>query len=87
MAQSYNSKLIKKRQHGGIPGRLDCNGPWDPTDPSTIQDGIDYILQKFPGGWFHFPPGIGLCSRISCSWKAAIVLCHDRNEDLWAPTE
>ena len=51
------------------------------TDP--IDEGIKYLHGI--SGDCKVDAGPRVCSRVSCSYSAAIWLCNDTKEDLWIP--
>ncbi|KAG6244468.1 hypothetical protein E4U24_005104 [Claviceps purpurea] len=62
--------------------RVDCvdGKRWKKAMLSSVQEGLDYLskLKAKP----KIGPGPGKCSRVSCSYAAAIWWCNDKSTDL-----
>ncbi|KAI0123741.1 hypothetical protein BJ170DRAFT_712920 [Xylariales sp. AK1849] len=70
----------KKRDHSDFI----CNvGGQGYAGEPYILEGVEY-LQNIPGGC-HQEPGPQVCSRVSCSYNAAIWCCNDNDHDIWVP--
>lgn len=57
---------------------------WNSADESRIKEGISY-LRGVPGQP-HASPGHGQCSRVSCSYNAAIYWCSDHADAFSLPS-
>lgn len=57
-----------------------CNGRWPTTARARIVEGIAYLRRV--GGKPRLRAGPGRCSRVSCSWNAAIYWCNDVSRQL-----
>ena len=52
-----------------------CFGRWKPAPRDVIKQGIDYL--RGVNGQPSLGPGLGNCTRVSCSYDAAIWWCND----------
>ena len=65
----------KRDDRLGIFSSYYCGGPWGYQVTASFWEGFRYLRRI--QGQVHMAPGPGACSRVSCSYGSAIVLCND----------
>ncbi|EAQ84399.1 predicted protein [Chaetomium globosum CBS 148.51] len=61
-------------------GNFFCGGPWPYAYMAAYWEGLDYLRSIM--GQVRVPPGPRMCSRVSCSYDAAVWICNDRTDEL-----
>lgn len=56
-------------------GNFFCGGPWPYAYMAAYWEGLDYLYNIM--GQVRVPPGPRMCSRVSCSYDAAVWICND----------
>ncbi|KAK3291490.1 uncharacterized protein B0H64DRAFT_246935 [Chaetomium fimeti] len=62
-------------------GSYYCGGPLPYAHMAAYWEGMRYLQSII--GEVRVPPGPGMCSRVSCSYGAAVYICNDRKDELY----
>ncbi|KAG6216241.1 hypothetical protein E4U26_008205 [Claviceps purpurea] len=82
LSPRWTRDLEKRERPSVLPYKIECADEkrWKKAHRWYIQDGLAYLskLKSKP----KMGPGPGTCSRVSCSYEAAIWWCNDNSEKL-----
>ncbi|KAH6617586.1 hypothetical protein F5144DRAFT_607077 [Chaetomium tenue] len=74
------ASVITRRTVDFSGGNFFCGGPWPYAHMAAYWEGLRYLHSIT--GEVRVPPGPRMCSRVSCSYDAAVWVCNDRTDEL-----
>ncbi|KAH6842263.1 hypothetical protein B0I37DRAFT_194902 [Chaetomium sp. MPI-CAGE-AT-0009] len=79
-APEATTPTIARRTADFSRGSYYCGGPWPYAHMAAYWEGLRYL--RSITGEVRVPPGPRMCSRVSCSYGAAVWICNDRTDEL-----